>query len=282
MTGTTSTTKDTNNFSIFGAVFEFINYEHCQTVGTPQYVIAFRGTLLRPENWEEDIKLNFKLFLNGLQKSNRFRTGLEAASQMINYQNVWLAGHSLGSSLALAVGREMAKRFKVRLETYLYNPPFISLPIDRIKSEKVKLGLRLTGSLLTAGLTADVAAATDVIKTDSFDALSTWVPYLFINRADPIFSEYVGYFKGRESMEAIGAGKIVRVATKISVLSMFSSREPLHLLPSAHITLNVMAATMFTGAHGRICKEWLRFKEAHGIDQWWRRDLKVENNHYRH
>lgn len=74
--------------------------------------------------------MNFKLFLNGLQKSNRFRIGLEAANQMIN-QNVWLAGHSLGSSLELAVGREMAKRFKVRLETYLFNSPFISLPIDR-------------------------------------------------------------------------------------------------------------------------------------------------------
>ncbi|KAG6425649.1 hypothetical protein SASPL_116094 [Salvia splendens] len=169
---------------------------------------------------------------------------------MISYQNVWLAGHSLGSSLALAVGREMAKRFKVRLETYF---------------------------LWTAGLTA--VAAADVIKTDSFDALSDWVPHLFINPADPLCSEYAGYFEHKEYMETIGEGEIVRVSTENSIRSIFSSREALHLLPSAHITLNVTAATRSKEAHG-IWEKWLRFKEAHGIDQWWRRELRVKYKHY--
>ncbi|KAG6432595.1 hypothetical protein SASPL_104176 [Salvia splendens] len=278
---------DNNDGSIFGVVFRLLSSCH-QTGGPPQYVIAFRGTIMKPENWEEDVKLNVKVVLNRIQKSNRFRTALEAATQAIQIEHkcVWLVGHSLGSSLALAVGREIVKKFKVRLETYLFNPPFISLPIERIKNNKVKTGIRYLTSFVTAGLTqltaaAAVAVTTETSKKDYFAMLSTWVPYVFINRADPICSEYAGYFKNRESMEAIGAGKIVRIATKRSVLSMFSSHEPLHLLPCAHITLNVTAATRFKEAHG-ICKEWLKFKEAHGIDQWWRRDLKVECKQYQY
>ncbi|KAL1565514.1 GDSL esterase/lipase-like protein [Salvia divinorum] len=269
---------DSKDASIFGAVFEFIKYPHGQTAGMPQYVIAFRGTLLKPETWEEDVKLNFKLFLNGLEESNRFQKGLEAASQTTDYKSVWLAGHSQGSSLALAVGREMVKRFRACLETYLFNPPFISLPIDQIKSEKVKLGHRITSSLLTAGLTATaVAVAADAVRADPFAPLSAWVPHLFINRADPLCSKYAGHFEHREYMEAIGAGEIA----ESSIGSILSSREALHLLPCAHLTFNVTAAPRFEDAHG-IRREWLTFKEAHGIDQWWRRGLEVECKHYQH
>ncbi|XP_047974291.1 GDSL esterase/lipase At4g10955-like [Salvia hispanica] len=272
---------DNKDGSIFGLVYSLISSPHQQTDGPPQYVIAFRGTIMKPENWEEDVKMNLKVFLNRIQKSNRFRTALEATTKF-KHERVWLVGHSQGSSLALAVGREIVKKFKVRLETYLFNPPFISLPIERVKNSKVKAGLRFVSSFVTVGLTAAaVAVVSDASKKDHFAMLSTWVPYLFINRADPICSEYVGYFKNREAMEAIGVGAIVRVATKRSVLSMFSSSEPMHLLPSAHITLNVTAATRFKEAHG-ICKEWLKFKEAHGIDQWWRRDLKVECKQYQY
>jgi hypothetical protein len=47
----------------------------------------------------------------------------------------------------------------------------------------------------------------------SFVALAAWVPNLFMNSADPITTEYVGYFDHRRKMEAIGAGGVGRLAT---------------------------------------------------------------------
>ncbi|KAG6425647.1 hypothetical protein SASPL_116092 [Salvia splendens] len=267
---------DSHDVSHFGAVFEFVNYPyyHQAPAGQrqPQYVVAFRGTIPKAGNRKEDFKLDIHLAVNNLQKSSRFQTGLEAASQAVRYGTVWLAGHSLGSSLALVVGREMAKSYGVHLETYLFNPPFVSPPIERIKSDKVKLGLRLAGSLVTAGVAvvagAVAGAGAGARDIDPFVALSTWVPYLFINRSDPICSEYAGYFKHREDMEAIGAGRIGKVATKNSIGSILSSREALHLLPSAYLTINGAAAASV--------------REAHGICQWWRHDLELEYKYYQH
>ncbi|KAG6422548.1 hypothetical protein SASPL_119125 [Salvia splendens] len=228
---------DSHDVSHFGAVFEFVNYSyyHQAPAGQrpPQYVIAFRGTIPKAGNRKEDFKLDIHLAVNDLQKSSRFQTGLETASQTgLEYGTVWLAGHSLGSSLAL--------------------------------SDKVELGLRLAGSLVVTAVVAGGGAR----EIDPFVALSTWVPYLFINRSDPICSEYAGYFKHREDMEAIGAGRIGKVATKNSIRSILSSREASHLLPSAYLTLNGAAAASV--------------REAHGICQWWRHDLELEYKYYQH
>lgn len=83
--------------SIFGAVFKLKSSPRHQTGEAPRYVIAFRGTILKPENWKEDVMQNLMLLLNRIYNSKRFSMGLAAASQRIHYQNVWLAGHSLGS-----------------------------------------------------------------------------------------------------------------------------------------------------------------------------------------
>ncbi|KAH6809700.1 hypothetical protein C2S51_027483 [Perilla frutescens var. frutescens] len=276
---------DNHDVSHFGAIFEFINfpfYPHQSSISTglrpPQYVIAFRGTLNK-----QDFKLNLHLVMNDLQNSSRLQIGLDAARRIVQHvgpANVWLAGHSLGSSLALVVGRDMVKHHGLRLETYLFNPPFASPPIERLANDKIKLGLRLANSVLTAGLAAAVNYASAHKNKDQegdddpFLVLSTWIPYLFINPSDPICAEYVGYFKHREEMESIGAGKIGRLATKHSVGSILSSAagkkdcEPVHLLPSAYLTVN---ATPFKG-----------LKEAHGIEQWWRQDLQLDYKYYQH
>ncbi|KAL1541706.1 GDSL esterase/lipase-like protein [Salvia divinorum] len=259
---------DSHDISRFGAVFEFINYSYyCHQVPAtqrpPQYVIAFRGTSLKSENRKEDFKLDVHLMINNHKNSSRFQTGLETAKQMVRYGNVWLAGHSAGSSLALAIGREMVKCYGVHLETYLFNPPFLSLHIEWIKSDKAKCLLRFPGSLATAGVA--VVASAGARERDPFVRLSTWVPYLFINRSDPLCSEYAGYFKHRGDMEAIGAGKIGRVATKNSIVSILSSREALHLIPSAYLSINGTAPSV---------------RETHGISQWWRHDLELEYKYY--
>ncbi|KAK6121823.1 hypothetical protein DH2020_044436 [Rehmannia glutinosa] len=274
---------DNHDLSYFGAIYEFnFQYPYQNYLGQrpPQYVIAFRGTINKPGNREQDFKLNLHCIINNLHNSTRFQIGLESVREIVyrvGPENVWLAGHSLGSSIALVIGRQMVKHTqKFHLETYLFNPPFTSPPIERIKNEKLKLGLRLANSVLTAGLAAaaNYAGAShspkDHKKNDPFIALSSWIPYLFINPDDPICSEYVGYFQHREDMESIGAGKIGRLATKHSIGSIFSGNncEAFHLIPCAYLSVNLSA-----------CKS---FKEAHGIHQWWRQDLEFKYKLYQY
>ncbi|KAH6815447.1 Lipase class 3-related protein [Perilla frutescens var. frutescens] len=278
---------DNHDVSHFGAVFQYYPHPHHNhssvNQSPPRYVIAFRGTINKPGNRQQDFKLNLHLIINNLQNSSRLQIGLETARRIVQHVgpgNVWLAGHSLGSSLALVVGRDMVKHHGLRLETYLFNPPFASPPIERLANDKIKLGLRLANSVLTAGLAAAVNyASTHKNKDqegddDPFVVLSTWIPYLFINPSDPICAEYVGYFKHREEMESIGAGKIGRLATKHSIGSILSSVagkkdcEAVHLLPSAYLTINATPSQSF--------------KEAHGIHQWWRQDLQFNYKYYQH
>ncbi|CAN7024700.1 unnamed protein product, partial [Brassica rapa subsp. trilocularis] len=144
------------------------------------------------------------------------------------------------------------------LECYLFNPPFSSIPIEKlVKSEKLKHGVRFAGSLVKAGVAMAVKA---------FMNLASCIPYLYVNPSDPICSEYIGYFKHRNKMFEIGAVKIERIATRNSFRSLLSgggggsscsdsSSEPLHLLPSAYMTINTSKSP--------------DFKRAHGIYQWW-------------
>jgi hypothetical protein len=89
--------------------------------------------------------------------------------------------------------------------------------------------------------------------TSSFAALARWVPDVFVNPADPISSEYLGYFDHRRKMEEIGVGKVGRLATRHSVKD---GCEPLHLFPSVVLTVNRGPSP--------------DFKAAHGIHYWWR------------
>lgn len=67
---------------------------------------------------------------------------------------MWLAGHSLGASQALDVGRSMAEK-GFNLPTFLFNPPQVS-PAPAIyllrPNEKAKMHLYATSSLLKVGL----------------------------------------------------------------------------------------------------------------------------------
>ncbi|KAL7108256.1 hypothetical protein ACP275_06G102500 [Erythranthe tilingii] len=285
---------DNHDTSYFGAIYEYAppypHHPHINYFGQrpPQYVVAFRGTINMPGNRKQDFKLNLHVIINNLKRSTRFQIGLESVCDIIKHVgpssgSVWLAGHSLGSSIALVLGREMVKQTGARLETYLFNPPFISPPVGRITNETLKIGLRLVNSVITAGLALAFRVAgrrrssrnADDQEPDQFTVLSSWVPYLFVNPLDPICSEYAGYFKHREDMESIGAGRIAKIATKHSIGSILTSvtgkkdsSEALHLIPSAHLTIN--------------SSRLQSFKEAHGIQQWWRRDLQFEYKSYKY
>ncbi|XVF10060.1 hypothetical protein REPUB_Repub07fG0151000 [Reevesia pubescens] len=174
--------------------------------------------------------------------------------------SIWLAGHSLGSAISLLAGKNVTM-MGYSVGAYLFNPPFFSVPVEIIKNEKLKHGIRFTSSIVKAGLAVAVKGSHQRPKQDDpFVLLSAWIPYLFVNPADPICSGYIGYFEHRKKMEKIGAGKIERIATQNSIGSLLSGSlksdsEPLHLLPSAYLTINLIRSP--------------DFKRAHGIHQWW-------------
>ncbi|KAL8049466.1 hypothetical protein ABFX02_06G022300 [Erythranthe guttata] len=273
---------DDHDQSYFGAIFEFVfpyPYQNYAGQRPPQYVIAFRGTVNKSNSRGEDLKLNLNLMINNLQESRRFQIATESATAVINSTapgNVWLAGHSVGASIALLIGRRVAKTTGFHLETYLFNPPFTAPPIEKIKNEKVKLGLRLAGSVITAGLAMAAHSGHNRPKgqeIDPFTVLAAWIPYLFVSQSDAVSSEYIGYFEHREKMESIGAGKIGKLATKHSIGSIVSSvrgkdSEAAHLIPSAYLSIN--------------CSTTQNFKEAHGIHQWWKLDLELRYKLYQY
>uniref|UniRef100_A0A5B6ZBU8 Putative Lipase class 3-related protein n=1 Tax=Davidia involucrata TaxID=16924 RepID=A0A5B6ZBU8_DAVIN len=261
------TLVDDADLSIFGAIYEFkfpaSNYNYLAK-NPPRFVVAFRGTINKPGTRSQDLKLNLQVICNGLQKSSRFQLAMQAVQNMVavaGAANIWLAGHSLGSAIALLAGKNMVK-MHCPVETYLFNPPFSSAPIERIKNQKLKHGIRFVSSVITAGVAVAVKGHRQRSQqNNSFVGLSAWVPYLFVNPSDPICSEYIGYFEHREKMVEIGAGRIGRLATQNSTASLMygvlgKDSEPLHLLPSAYLTINLSSSQ--------------DLKKDHGIHQWWR------------
>ncbi|GAB4857566.1 hypothetical protein Ancab_015475 [Ancistrocladus abbreviatus] len=266
--------------SIFGAIYEFEpktpQSSHTRK-GSPHYVVAFRGTLTKPDTISRDIELDLHLIRNGLHRTSRFEIALQAIRNAVaaaQGSNVWLAGHSLGAAMAMLAGKNMAM-MGTFLECFLFNPPFLSAPIERIKDKKLRNGIRVAGSVITAGLALAATVKRPQQKTlssDPFTSLSTWVPSIFVHPSDHLCSGYIGYFEHREQMEQLGIGGIGRLAAQHSLGGLVMSAlgkeaEPAgHLLPSASLTVNMSPAP--------------DFKRAHSLQQWWTPDLHLQNQVY--
>ncbi|KAG5561519.1 hypothetical protein RHGRI_004531 [Rhododendron griersonianum] len=264
---------DNDDGSIFGAIYEFKspppNGQHNPLHIPPRYVVAFRGTMTGWETMKQDLTLDLRVIRNTLEQTARFQLAMQAVQDTVSIAgaaNMCLAGHSLGSAMALLAGKNMAK-MGYFLETYLFNPPFISIPIEVMtKTEILKRGIRIMGSVTTAGVTISLNALRRRPQTgDWFAALSRWIPYLFVNPSDPISAEYVGYFGHREWMEENGVlGAIERVSARNSISGAI---EPLHLLPSAYLTIN---GSPVQG-----------LGQAHGLDQWWELNIQCRSRLHR-
>nr|XP_043606979.1 GDSL esterase/lipase At4g10955-like [Erigeron canadensis] len=275
---------DDADSSIFGAVFKFkadllSNYNTLSKNSAPSYIIAFRGTVTKGDAFSRDLQLDLHFVKNVLHQSSRFEIAMQAVRNMVasGDTNIWLTGHSLGAAMAMLAGKNMVKN-GVSLECHLFNPPFVAAPIEHIKNKKVKHGLRIAGSFVTAGLAVAVKMKNNhqqrnISQNNLFLDLAAWVPSLYVNPRDHICSEYIGYFGHRVKMGSIGAGGVERLAAQHSIAGLFmdaigkESHEPLHLLPSANLTVNLSRAR--------------DLREAHGIHQWWKRDQQLESRTYR-
>ncbi|MCE3051403.1 hypothetical protein HAX54_049736 [Datura stramonium] len=276
------TLVDGKDRSIFGAIFQykFPNYMSSHNYqNPPNYVIAFRGTIMKRKSISQDLKLNLRIIVNRQCSSSRFSTGLQAVQNIIQnhgISNIWLAGHSKGSAIALIIGRDMAK-IGIHLETYLFNPPFASLPIDKINNDTLKHGIRCAHSLITGGLAFTVNMMSTSTNRpsdndDTFTKLCGWIPYLFVNPSDLICSGYLGYFEHMEKMIESGADEMARIVTRNSIRSIIATAigkesEPSQNLPSAYVITNLSP---------RPYPE----KLAHGVSQWWTPDLRCNYKRY--
>ena len=258
--------------SIFGAIYEYEypSPDSPRDPNIPQYVIAFRGTIMEPDTVLRDNNLNLQCFFNKLHKTRCFKVAMDYVQKMVDEgARVWLAGHSLGSAMALLAGKNMAKT-GCFLETYLFNPPFYSVPIDgAIKSEDLKFVYRCSKSVLKVALAGISRAVNGAESHEPFVELSSWVPNLFVNPNDPICFEYIGYFAHRKKMEESGLGLIERIATKKSIKSLCSSvvakasrLEPLHLPHSAYLIINM--SPFLDDDKGQ------NFRTYHELQQWWK------------
>ncbi|KAK7395582.1 hypothetical protein VNO78_16144 [Psophocarpus tetragonolobus] len=262
-----------DNDYIFGAIYEFkppLSMCSFTLSGSPHYIIAFRGTI--PTSFH-DIKLDYKIFQHRLHPTAPAKKAIEVVQNTVDIaggSNIWLAGHSLGSSIAMFVGKTMAMS-GIFIKSFLFNPPFVSAPIEIINCENLKFWIRLTGSVVKAG----IASMKGNVETSlSYDSLSNWVPSLFVNPSDLICLEYIGYFKHKRIMGMIGAGDTEKLAAPISIRcqmkAVFGKKcEPIHLIPSASLTVNYTPLER-------------RFEGAHGICQWWNPDLYSVTNVYKY
>ncbi|KAD4585880.1 hypothetical protein E3N88_23481 [Mikania micrantha] len=96
----------------------------------------------------------------------------------------------------MLAGRELAKS-GLYLETYLFSPPFNSVPIENlIKNQTLKRVVRIWASIIKAGIAIIVKRPSEDLEEDAFIMLSEWKPNMFVNPKDPICSEYIGDCKG--------------------------------------------------------------------------------------
>ena len=161
-------------------------------------VVALRGTKLdHPQDLLDDLKHAFEV-LHSCERLKLIKHVVENAIRKYGVDSVCITGHSLGAGFALVVAREFAER-KVRLETHLFNPPFLplqtiveklvmfsSIPLILLHNwlkehlsvrQKVELWRSDSKELLVERLGAKV----DVVG-EKFKLLSKWQPHFYVNR----------------------------------------------------------------------------------------------------
>lgn len=148
---------DASDRSIYGAVSrKCYNYQNTlNSTVAPQYVIAFRGTIRKPETLACDGEQIIRCIFENLHEGERFRQGIQAIQNFVARHGnaaVWIAGHSIGAGLALLAGKTMAMSgFPV--EAYIFNPPISSMPLESlVESKNLKRVVRVARDIIKVGV----------------------------------------------------------------------------------------------------------------------------------
>ncbi|RWR97601.1 GDSL esterase/lipase isoform X2 [Cinnamomum micranthum f. kanehirae] len=172
----TQTLVDDKDGSIIGAILE---WDKCAALsdlrlrgGAPKAVLALRGTLLKGQTFKGDLK-----------EDMRFAT---------------VQSHSLGAAFAFQVGKALAKN-GVFVETHLFNPPCVSLPIIlRIIAEEARDASKKFEGKFSSNLPNGEGSKACV-------ALKNWALHLYVNEGDLICSHYTVSAGTSDAQAHIGA-----------------------------------------------------------------------------
>ncbi|CAN6219037.1 unnamed protein product [Urochloa humidicola] len=250
----------------YGAVFQYAPPDGVRRhPSAPSYVVAFRGTMIRDRTIFPDMRQNLCIVLNKQHLCGRFRHAREMVGQLLysivpnggggSSAAVWLAGHSLGASIALDVGRDMMTNRELKLPAFLFNPPHVSLA--PAIGEAAKKDVYTMGYLGKYALGKVVLRPHKYHMEELFEKLKPWEPNLYVNARDFICEGFIDYFEQREKMKARLRG-MATSATTLSYRDMYHSlfrnkqTERPHLLPSAMLRKN-------QSQQG----------DAHELRQWW-------------
>ncbi|KAH9322660.1 hypothetical protein KI387_017299, partial [Taxus chinensis] len=83
-------------------------------LSAPKIVVAFSGTVSKPDSFGKDMILDFILLTNELHSSSCFYVVFEAVKTNIHRhrcENVWIIDHSLGATLDLLAGQKMVEEY---------------------------------------------------------------------------------------------------------------------------------------------------------------------------
>ncbi|RLN33433.1 GDSL esterase/lipase [Panicum miliaceum] len=245
---------------IYGAVFEYAPPDgEPRHPSAPSYIIAFRGTMPRDPAFFSDMLDNFSILLNKQHLCGRFRHAREKVGELLlslrsipgngNGGAVWLAGHSLGASIALDVGRDLMSTRGLNLPTFLFNPPHVSLA--PVISEEARRDVYTMGYIGKRLLGKALPRHKDHMD-DLFRKLSPWEPNLYVHPEDAICKGFIDYFEQRERMQK--RHPCLASAASLSYRDMLLGKQRVrpHLLPSAMVWKN-------RSRHG----------DGHGLCQWW-------------
>ncbi|PUZ72296.1 hypothetical protein GQ55_2G382500 [Panicum hallii var. hallii] len=278
---------------IYGAIFEHVPPESPSSTAPspaaspppPRFIVAFRGTKRSLPAAIHDFRDDLSVILSKQDTCERFRRAREEVAELLESNGgsggggVWLAGHSLGASVALHVGRHMMVHGELNLPTFLFNPPRVSLAAAWLPEYWC-----LVKSMAKGAAARTLMRPHDKRMEALFRRLGPWVPELFVHKDDVICRGYIDYFEGREKMKAecpVILQPLAQSGMKHSFWDMVRNtggqsadddneeqRVQQHLLPSARLWKNSTET-------GGLC-------HAHKLKHWWKPDEELDLSHKRY
>ncbi|CAM0908872.1 unnamed protein product [Alopecurus aequalis] len=244
-----------NHQFTYGAIFKLM----APSPFAPKYVIAFRGTMLSHPKMMEELLEDFWVVFNALANYPRFkRAHPEVDSLICSSPSVWLAGHSLGASMALEIGRNLMLEKGRNIPTFLFNPPHVSPAA--IIAEECKTLVYTVSFIVKFGL-ANMMPGYHQRTKKLFQQLAPWVPDLYVNPDDLICRGFIDYFMQRQLVckdYPRYANTAARGSYRDMFFSIFSDKTQPHLLPSARLWTS--------SSHSN---------QAHQLRQWWKSDTDL-------
>ncbi|KAM0853539.1 hypothetical protein ACQ4PT_051030 [Festuca glaucescens] len=253
----------------YGAIFS-LDAPYPRHPSTPEFVVVFRGTMLWHPKFMDELLQDFWVLFNAVTDYTRFKRINPVVHKVISSSDsVWLAGHSLGASMALEMGRKLMLEKGRNVPTFLFNPPHVSPApvIHDLLAEENKTRLYTVSFMFKYAL-ANMFPGYHQHTKQLFQQLAPWVPELYVNHGDTICRGYIDYFVERQLVYeehprfAKTAG---RASYRDMFVCMFTDKVQPHLLPSARLWAN------------STCKE-----DAHDLRQWWKSnsDLALTTTQY--